>query len=220
MWYYNTRLEVDLKSSKKTGLAKATKKKDLALTDDEQAMAERHLKVHKRPKARIIIEDKNVIGFDHEEQAIGQLALMEALGTSDTDFFNPFLSQLANAASVGSEPQERPINFMISVIKGIEPRDQLEAMLGAQMAAVHMATMNFARRLNHVDNIPQQDAAEKAFNKLTRTFTSQMEALRKYRTGGEQKVTVKHVTVNEGGQAVVGNVTDNSGGTVGANSEK
>jgi hypothetical protein len=34
-----------------------------------------------------------------------------------------------------------------------------------------------------------------------------MEALKRYRTGGEQKVTVQHVSVGEGGQAIVGNVT-------------
>jgi hypothetical protein len=33
-----------------------------------------------------------------------------------------------------------------------------------------------------------------------------MEALKRYRTGGEQRVTVEHVTVNEGGKAIVGNV--------------
>jgi hypothetical protein len=42
---------------------------------------------------------------------------------------------------------------------------------------------------------------------LTRTFAAQMEALKRYRTGGEQKVTVQHVSVAEGGQAIVGNVT-------------
>src|SRR5713226_9870934 len=96
---------------------------------------------------------------------------------------------------------------MLSVVKGIEPRDQVEAMLGAQMAAVHTATMTFARRLARVENIPQQDSAERAFNKLARTFTTQMEALKRYRTGGEQTVTVQHVNVSEGGQAIVGNVT-------------
>jgi hypothetical protein len=90
---------------------------------------------------------------------------------------------------------------------GVKPRDQVEAMLAAQMAAVQMLTMTFARRLTNVDNIPQQDSAERAFNKLTRTFTTQIEALKRYRTGGEQKVTVQHVTVGEGGQAIVGNVT-------------
>lgn len=39
-----------------------------------------------------------------------------------------------------------------------------------------------------------------------------MEALKRYRTGGEQKVTVQHVTVSEGGQAIVGNVTQGGGG--------
>jgi hypothetical protein len=53
-------------------------------------------------------------------------------------------------------------------------------MLAAQMAAVHVATMKFARRLAHVDNIPQQDRAERAFNKLARTFAVQIEALKRY----------------------------------------
>jgi hypothetical protein len=96
---------------------------------------------------------------------------------------------------------------MLSVIKGVGPRDQVEAMLAAQMTAVHMAMMSSARRLAHVENIPQQDSAERAFNKLGRTFAAQVEALNRYRTGGEQKVTVKHVTVNAGGQAIVGNVS-------------
>ena len=41
----------------------------------------------------------------------------------------------------------------------------------------------------------------------------QMETLKRYRTGGEQKVTVQHVSVSEGGQAIVGNVTQPAGGT-------
>jgi hypothetical protein len=95
---------------------------------------------------------------------------------------------------------------MLSIVKGIEPRDQVETMLAAQMAATHNATMTFARRLNHVDNIAQQDSAERAFNKLARTFALQMEALKRYRSAGQQTVRVEHVTVNEGGQAIVGNL--------------
>ena len=41
---------------------------------------------------------------------------------------------------------EEGLNFMLAMTKGIEPRDQVEAMLAAQMAAVHNATMTFARR--------------------------------------------------------------------------
>lgn len=47
--------------------------------------------------------------------------------------------------------------------------------------------------------------------KLTRTYTAQMEALLKYRNRGGQQITVQHVQVNEGGQAVVGNVSNKGG---------
>jgi len=133
--------------------------------------------------------------------------LMRALGTMDEDFLNGILGQLANAGTQGPKVDARALNFMLSVVKSVKPRDELETLLAAQMAAVHMATMTFARRLAHVENIAQQDSAERAFNKLARTFAMQLDALKRYRTGGEQKVTVKHVTVNEGGQAIVGPVS-------------
>ena len=65
---------------------------------------------------------------------------------------------------------------------------------------------------SHVENLPQQDSAERALSRLARTFAAQLEALKRYRTGGEQRVTVQHVTVNEGGQAVVGAVQAGGGG--------
>ncbi len=93
------------------------------------------------------------------------------------------------------------------MIQALEPRDTLEAMLTTQMVAVHYATMTFARRLNHVENIPQQDSASNALNKLTRTFAAQVEALNRYRGKGQQQVTVTHMHVHDGGQAIVaGNV--------------
>ncbi len=100
---------------------------------------------------------------------------------------------------------------MLSVVKGIKPRDQIEIMLAAQMAAIHEAIMTFTKRLAHVETIAQQDSAERALNKLARTFATQMEALQRYR--GEQKVVVQQVSVSEGGQAIVGNVTQNQRAT-------
>src|SRR5262249_18296945 len=163
-----------------------------------------------RPSPRMKVSmkgDMATISPDHPDAGIGHLLLMEALGTTEPDFGNGLLGQLGNAVTKGRAVNEGGLNFMLAVVKGVEPKDQVEAMLAAQMAAVHTATMTFARRLAHVDNIPQQDSAERAFNKLARTFAAQIEALKRYRTGGEQTVRVEHVTVNEGGQAIVGNVT-------------
>ncbi len=178
-----------------------------------EAVASRKAERSPAPCMKIVGDNgPGQITFEHDEPAVAAALLMNAVGTTDTEFLYGLLSQISNAASHGKKLDESSINFMLSVVKGIEPQDEIEAMLATQMAAVHMATMTFARRLAHVDNIPQQDSAEKAFNKLARTFTAQIEALKRYRTGGEQKVTVQHVTVNEGGQAVVGNVSHPAGG--------
>ena len=58
----------------------------------------------------------------------------------------------------------------------------------------------------------QQDSAQTALNKLARTFAAQVEALKRYRSSGEQKMTVQHVHVAEGGQAIVGNVSTTAAG--------
>jgi hypothetical protein len=160
------------------------------------------------PRLKVTTTGKDAITIevDHPHNAIGTIDLMRAIGTTDSAFFDGLIGQLANA-SKETNVSERGLNFMLSVVKGIEPRDQIEAMLAAQMAAVHMASMTFARRLANVENIPQQDSAQNAFNKLARTFAAQVEALKRYRSGGEQKMTVQHVHVAEGGQAIVGNVS-------------
>ena len=144
---------------------------------------------------------------DHPDQLVGWAQLAQALGTVDLDFMFGLLDQISNVSSKEDESNEIKLNFMISVVKDIKPRDQVEAMLAAQMAAVHMATMTSARQLAGVEFVAQQDSAERAFNKLTRTFLMQVEALKRHRTGGEQKMTIQHVNVGEGGQAIVGNVT-------------
>jgi hypothetical protein len=140
---------------------------------------------------------------DHPEPSLAHIRLLEALGTRDLDFLDGLLKQLCNVGSHGRSVDEDGLNFMLSVVKGIEPRDQVEAMLAAQMAATHNAMMTFARRLNHAENIPQQDSAEKAFNKLARTFTSQMETLKRYRSEGQQKILVQHTTTVNADQAVI-----------------
>ena len=49
--------------------------------------------------------------------------------------------------------------------------------------------------------------------RLLRAYASQVETLRRLRNGGSQVVRVEHVHVNEGGQALIGNVRkDGSGG--------
>ncbi|MFO1143170.1 MAG: hypothetical protein U1E59_12380 [Amaricoccus sp.] len=146
------------------------------------------------------------------DDADAQLVFNASLGSTEPAFGDALVAMLGNATANREGVDPQAFGFAMAVIQGIEPGDEIEGMLAAQMAAVHLASMVFARRLTNVETLAQQDSASNAFNKLTRTFAAQMEALKRYRTGGEQKVIVQHqhVTVNDGGQAVVGSV--NHGG--------
>ena len=135
----------------------------------------------------------------------------KAFGITSSLFLDGLLAQIAGASAPGGKVDKTTFDFMCSVVFENKPKDCVEAMLLAQMTAVHVAAMSFAGRLANVDSLAQQDSAERAYNKLSQTFVSQVEALKRHRTGGEQKVTVQHVSVSEGGQAIVGNVTQTAG---------
>jgi hypothetical protein len=50
--------------------------------------------------------------------------------------------------------------------------------------------------------------------RLQRAYSVQVETLRRLRHGGDQYVRVEHVHINDGGQAIIGNVkTAGSGGS-------
>jgi hypothetical protein len=128
---------------------------------------------------------------------------LETLGIADRDFIRGPSQQLINADSVSGGGG---LEFVASAIHDIKPKDQLEAMLGAQMAVVHMAAMKFIAQLGVAPEMAY-DYVERSVTKLMQTFSTQMLTLKRYRIGGEQKVTVQHVSVGDGGRAIVGPVT-------------
>ena len=100
--------------------------------------------------------------------------------------------------------------FMIAAIAELKPRDAVERMLAVQMAATHVAMIRSGRWLANSNRLDQVQAHYNGYTKLARTYAAQVEALRKHRNGGKQTVTVQHVNVEGGGQAIVGSV--NHGG--------
>ena len=71
---------------------------------------------------------------------------------------------------------------------GIGPQDEAEAMLAAQMVGVHWLAMDLLRKAN--DRARLNDAGNMAV-KLLRTFAAHLEALKRYRSAGEQRVVVQ-----------------------------
>ena len=88
----------------------------------------------------------------------------------------------------------------------------MEAMLGSQMAAIQIATMRLAHSLALANDMLRLDQYERSLNRLARTFAAQIEALKRYRSKGEQRVYVERVNVESGGQAIVGPVNQKGEG--------
>tara|TARA_B100000678_G_scaffold291374_1_gene307946 strand:+ start:1305 stop:1952 length:648 start_codon:yes stop_codon:yes gene_type:complete len=87
------------------------------------------------------------------------------------------------------------------------PRDTAEGMLVSQMIAAHHSAMRCMR----CGMAPGQAAEVRDMNlkhaqRLMGLYERQLAALDKRRGRGKQKITVEHVNVHAGGQAIVGDV--------------
>src|SRR5262245_13916185 len=87
-----------------------------------------------------------------------------------------------------------------------------EGMMAAQLIAAHNAAMECYRRamIGEQSFEGRRENLSQA-NKLSRTYAALLDTLNRHRGKGQQKVTVEHVHVHEGGQAIVGNVESRGG---------
>ncbi len=101
---------------------------------------------------------------------------------------------------------EIAVNASLAFIEGAKPRDEIECALVIQMACTHSAAMAVLSRLGGAAGDRTVAAMASAAARLLRAYATQVEALRRLRHGGSQTLRVEHVHVNEGGQALIGNV--------------
>ena len=138
-------------------------------------------------------------------------ALRLISGSDDEDFTSILVTQVATSLWVehsNSEQRDRQFNAAITAMKGMKPGDELEGMLSAQLIAIHNAAMEYCQRamLGNQTFEGRRESLNQA-NKLSRTYAARTEALDRHRGKGQQRITVEHVNVHVGGQAIVGDVT-------------
>lgn len=139
-----------------------------------------------------------------------QTSALKIVGGSDSDDFNNILAtQVVNTLWRDTDPEirQRQFSAALAVLLGVQPADEIEGMLAAQMVATHNAAMECYRRamLDNQSFEGRREGLNQA-NKLVRSYTMLVEALNRHRGKGQQKVTVEHVHVHSGGQAIVGAV--------------
>ena len=142
---------------------------------------------------------------------------LKAIGGSQSDRWNTTLANQVMQAMwvehLDASGRDTLRRATIAALAGIAPRDELEGMMAAQLIAAHNAAMECYRRamIGEQTFEGRRENLNQA-NKLSRTSAMLLEALNKHRGKGHQKVTVEHVHVHAGGQAVVGNVERPGGG--------
>lgn len=158
-------------------------------------------------------EAKTEVANDPEDRK----GALKSIGGSQSDHWNNTLANQAVQAlwvkNSNAGEQDRQLSATVAALAGISPRDELEGMMAAQLIAAHNAAMECYRRAmigeqtfeGRRENLSQA-------NKLSRTWATLLDALNKHRGKGQQKVTVEHVHVHAGGQAVVGTVERPGGG--------
>jgi hypothetical protein len=113
----------------------------------------------------------------------------------------------------GDGISEVAVNAALALIEAVAPKDEVEAALAVQMAATHSAAMTVLVRLGGGHGGERRVAAlGSAAARLMRAYTHQVETLRRLRHGGEQLIRIERVDVNDGGQAIIGNVRAGSKG--------
>jgi hypothetical protein len=119
------------------------------------------------------------------------------------------------------ETEDRQFQAALAGLIGISPRDELEAMMAAQLIAAHSAAMECYRRamIGEQTFEGRRENLNQA-NKLSRSFAALLDTLNRHRGKGQQKVTVEHVHVHAGGQAVVGAVNTPGGGIAAKHEEQ
>jgi hypothetical protein len=132
----------------------------------------------------------------------------DRVGTPSSAFVGASLQQLIAAARLPvSGICEIAVNASLAFIEGAKPRGEIECALVIQMACTHSAAMAVLSRLGGAAGGRTVAAMASAAARLLRAHDTQVEALRRLRPWGSQTLRVEHVHVNEGGQALIGNVS-------------
>ncbi len=155
---------------------------------------------------------KRQIEFNDADDAVAAKVpdlemLFDLFGTTYNRLAMSLLTQASTAVgTTGQCGAMEGREFMVAMIEDFAPQDATERLLAMQMAATHAGMMQASAKMNDARHLEAHEIFARSFNRLARTFTAQVEALRRHRNGGQSKVTVEHVTVNAGGQAIVGSV--------------
>jgi hypothetical protein len=168
-------------------------------------------------EAKVPSTKTQVVNIDPDELLRPKGDLLKAVAGSDDRRFNTLLlNQVAQTLflpdDATTEMRTECVAAAMVAVRAFQPRDEVEGMMAAQAVGCHHAAMECLRRVAggglppEVASRLRRDAAN-----LMRTMSELVDGIERKRGKGPQVVRVERVVVNQGGQAVVGNVAPQIG---------
>jgi hypothetical protein len=145
--------------------------------------------------------------------------LVESTGLSP-DNGSQLLLSIAKALKRRNERPEvtaARANRIRLLMRDFAPKDAIESQLCCQIIVCTEKALELMGDAGRQHAVEWSREFSSFSNKMFVRAQAATEALIKYRRGGQQRVTVEHLHVSEGGRAIVGNVSHQPGG--GGNSE-
>jgi hypothetical protein len=146
----------------------------------------------------------------NESDLANQKLAAELSGTEDLALAERLVAQ-ATGAVTDYMGMEMNMAYALAALRGIGPQDGLEGLVASQLVGMYSLTMELMSRaaLKGQTDLGVEVNLNRAI-KASGAFVRLMDALSRYRGKGEQKMTVEHVHVHKGGQAIVGAVSQSN----------
>lgn len=156
-------------------------------------------------------------GSSFEKHKLICAGFCAATGAKNTSFASRIFKSCVHATGLlheGSlEVSAGHCAAISDALHAMRPQDEVEGLLITRLLALHFQGMSYMETSSN--NAVSSEVREMHLNrsvKLFRLYNETLETLMRYRRKGEQKVIVQYVNVEQGGQAVVGNIQTGGGG--------
>ncbi|MBK6896183.1 MAG: hypothetical protein IPH06_06300 [Alphaproteobacteria bacterium] len=100
------------------------------------------------------------------------------------------------------------LNMALDTAEALGAKNGAEQMLAHQMAAVHRMSLDLMAEAGNTRDPVEKCRLLNTSARLMETYQKGLLTINRIRTGGQQTVTVQHVQVSDGGQAVINGSLD------------
>lgn len=160
--------------------------------------------------ARVDVIEGQVAPAEDDSKMLYWCRLVRTFATNSDDFVRDQIDIIGTYfgnCTQGGKMKARSINSVLAFVAGCAPQNEMQAAIAVQMALTNDSAV---RALTSMSG-GHPEAFNNIANKLLRTFAMLAETLNKMQRGGTQ--IVKHIHVNEGGQAIVADTFNHTGGS-------